>query len=91
MKRFLGYALVFVVALSIGGYVFREPLKQAVFDRITQDMFVARDSDAYDPGVAIGQTLPALHARYQGREITQLNEFAGPKGTVLFVNRSVDW
>ena len=91
MKRVLGYLLVFVAIAGVGIYTFREPLKDVMFERITANMFVARDDDAYDPGVAIGQPLPALRALYLGHEITQLGEVAGAKGTVLFVNRSVDW
>lgn len=91
MKRVLGYALAFFAIAGLGIYAFREPLKNAMVERMTANMFVARDDDAYDPGVAVGQPLPALHARYRGREITQLGEFSGRKGMVLFVNRSVDW
>jgi hypothetical protein len=91
MKRFLSYLLAFVVVAGAGIYLFREPLKDALYARITADMFVPRDDDAYDPGAAIGTALPALRARYQGREITQLAEFGGANGMVLFVNRSVDW
>ena len=89
-KVFVVLAAVVVVA-GISVYAFREPLKSAMFDRITADMFVARDTDAYDPGIAVGTALPALRARYQGKEVTQLGDFMGAKGLVLFVNRSVDW
>lgn len=91
MKKFFGIALVVVIAAGIGAYVFREPLQQALIDRVTQDMFVARDNDRYDPGTAVGVQLPALRARYQNHEVAQLDEFAGANGTVLYVNRSVDW
>lgn len=91
MKRVLGYALAFSIVAGLGIYAFREPLKNAAVERITASMFVARDDDAYDPGIATGLPLPALRARYQGREVTRLGEFSGSKGMVLFVNRSVDW
>jgi len=90
MKK-LQIALLVVVATAAGIYTFREPLMNVVVERLTADMFVAQDTDAYDPGVAVGDPLPALRARFDGREVTQLGEMMGAKGTVLFVNRSVDW
>ena len=55
------------------------------------DMFVARDTDSYDPGVAVGEVFPAIRARYQDREITDVGEVKGPRGLVIYVNRSADW
>ena len=60
-------------------------------DRMTANMFVARDTDSYDPGVAVGQAFPAIRARYHDRELTDIGEFMGRRGMVIFVNRSVDW
>ena len=80
-----------LVVAGVGVYVFRAPLLEAVADRMTADMFVARDTDSYDPGVAAGQSFPAIRARYQDREVADIGEFMGPRGMVIFVNRSVDW
>ena len=91
MKRILLFVAIGVVVAGLAVYTFRAPLMAAVVDRVTANMFVASDDDAYDPGIAVGQTLPALHARIHDREITQLSEFMGKKGLVLFLNRSVDW
>jgi hypothetical protein len=91
MKKFL-IVLVIVLGVSgVGAYLFREPLMQAVVERVTADMFVSRDTDAYDPGVAVGEPFPALRARFEAREVTAIDEFVGDRGTVVFVNRSVDW
>jgi hypothetical protein len=90
MKK-LQIALVVVVIAAAGIYALRGPLMNVVVERVTADMFVAQDADAYDPGVAVGEQMPSLHARFDGREVTQLGEMTGAKGTVLFVNRSVDW
>jgi hypothetical protein len=90
-KKILGSALLLVIVAGIGGYLFRAPLMEALVNRITQNMFVPGDQDSYDPGPAIGQRLPTLRATYQNREVTQLEQFAGPNGTVLYINRSVDW
>jgi hypothetical protein len=91
MRRFLIGAGVFLVLAGAGAYLFREPLKEAVFARLTADMFVAADDDAFDPGVAVGVGLPPLRAVVDGREIASIAEFAGARGTVLIANRSVDW
>ena len=83
-----GAALLLV---GTGVLVFQEPLKQVAFDVLTQDMFLAEDRDAFDPGLPLGTALPAVNATLAGRSITDLSEFAGPNGMVLIANRSVDW
>jgi peroxiredoxin len=88
-------ALVIVVAvLLVGGalaYLLREPLKQAAYDKLTDNMFVTQDKDSFDPGPALGSRFPGLRATYQGRDITLLEPFAGPNGTVFITSRSLDW
>ena len=91
MQRIAIIIAAVVAVVVIGGYAFRTPLMAAIVDKATANMFVTIDNDPFDPGAAIGQPLPALHARFQGREITDLKEFMGQKGLVLFLNRSVDW
>jgi hypothetical protein len=91
MKKFLLGSLTVIVVLAAAAFVFREPLMDALKERITADMFVSADTDAYDPGVAIGEPLPSLRALYDGAEITDVRRFAGANGTALVVNRSVDW
>ena len=91
MKRVLIGIAVFLVVGGSGVFAFREPLMAAAMDRITANMFVARDTDSYDPGLAVGQAFPAIRARYQDREITSIGELMGARGMVIFVNRSVDW
>jgi hypothetical protein len=91
MKRILGISVAVLVVAGIGIYAFREPLKSAAMDRVTSNMFVATDDDTYDPGVSVGQPLPAVRATYRDSEVTQLGQFAGANGMVVYVNRSVDW
>lgn len=91
MKRFLIGALVVVLAIGAVGFLFREPLLQAVFDRLTANMFVDADTDAYDPGPPLGDRLPPIAARFDGRTIRDLTEFTGENGVVLFAVRSVEW
>ena len=45
-----------LIVLAGGMYAFREPLFAAVTERMTADMFVPKDDDAYDVGVAIGRS-----------------------------------
>ena len=80
--------LVLVLAL---GYALREPLREFLYARMTQDMFVGADDDAFDPGPVTGSHFPGLRATYRGREVTLLEEFAGPNGTVFIASRSYDW
>lgn len=81
-----------LLALAIGlAYLYREALTEIAFETLTRDMFVASDNDDFDPGPALGSQFPGLQARYHGRAVTLLNEFAGTHGTVLIASRSVDW
>ena len=93
-KAGIAIGATLAVAL-VAGYVFRAPLQEAMAAGITADMFVERDTDKFDPGVAVGQVFPALNARLtdraQSRQVTGISEFMGTRGVVVFVNRSVDW
>jgi hypothetical protein len=91
MRRRLLIGLATLGVLAVGAYAFREPLLAFAIDRLTAHMFVARDDDAFDPGIATGEPFPAIRARIGGRELTRLDEFSGEKGLAVFVNRSVDW
>ena len=87
-------ALAIVILLILGGllvYVFRAPLKEAAYAKVTEGMFVTTDDDDFDPGPALGSRFPGLRALYQGREVTLLEEFAGARGTILLASRSFDW
>lgn len=91
MKRVLLITCCALLTAAALLYLFREPMKQALYARITADMFVAADSDAFDPGPALGSRFPGLRATYGGREVTLLEEFAGKNGTVFIASRSLDW
>ena len=91
MNRVL--VIITAALLTIGAtlYLFREPLKQFAYDRLTGNMFVAQDNDSFDPGPAIGSRFPGLRATYEGRDVTLIEQFAGPNGTLLIASRSLDW
>ena len=91
MKKFLVGLLVVVIVGGAGIFVFRGPLIEILTERLTADMFVAVDSDSYDPGLPVGAPLPALRALHNGEEVVDLTPFSGRNGTVLYAVRSVDW
>ena len=91
MKKFLVGLLVVVIVGGAGIFVFRGPLIDALTELATADMFVAADSDSYDPGLPVGARLPALLALHEGDQVVNLTSFAGSKGIVLYAVRSVDW
>jgi len=91
MRNALSIITALLLLLLALAYLFREPLKEIAFARLTQDMFVASDSDDFDPGPAVGSHFPGLQATYQGRTVTLINEFASVNGTVFLASRSYDW
>lgn len=91
MKKVL-LSIVGVLAVVVaGGYLFRAPLMDMLKERITADMFVAQDSDSFDPGLAIGSTFPPLKAQHEGKIISDMGQFVEDRGMVFIANRSVDW
>lgn len=91
MKRVLIVAFAALFGAMALLYLFREPARQAAYDRLTEHMFVAADTDDFDPGPAVGSQFPGLQARYQDRSVRLLSDFAGPNGTVLIASRSLEW
>lgn len=57
----------------------------------TDNMFILEDTDLFDPGLRVGEDFPGIRALYQGREVTQIDQFVGTKGAIFFANRSADW
>ena len=55
------------------------------------NMFIAEDTDGYDPGLAIGEQFPAIRALYQGEEISSIDGFMGENGAIFIANRSANW
>ena len=55
------------------------------------NMFVSEVSDAFNPGVQIGERFPAIRALYQGEEITTIDRFIRDRGAIFIAARSVDW
>lgn len=91
MKKFLVVTSAVLLMAAALIYLFREPLKEMAFARLTADMFVDADQDSFDPGPAIGSHFPGLRAAYQGRDVSLIDEFAGDRGTIFIASRSLDW
>jgi len=91
MKNALKITAALLLLTLALGYLFREPLKEMAFARLTQNMFVAGDNDDFDPGPTVGSHFPGLQASYQGRTVTLIEEFAGANGTAFIASRSYDW
>jgi peroxiredoxin len=91
VKKALSIVILLVVIAGLALFLFRTPVKEAVYERITADMFVPTDTDSFDPGPTIGSSFPGVRARYQGQEISLLNSLAGANGTILVASRSLDW
>lgn len=80
--------VVSVVVLAVGSaFLFKDQL----IGMMTEDMFVAGDTDSFNPGLAIGDTFPAIRAVYHGSEINSVSEFIPDKGMIFIANRSADW
>ena len=90
MKK-IAFSVGLLLAILAMAYIFREPLKQGAYDRITSDMFVAGDDDTFDPGPVEGSLFPGVNATYQDEDIRLLEDFYGPNGTVFLAVRSADW
>jgi len=82
-------AVLLVTAVLI--YLFRVPLKEAAYAKLTENMFVAGDNDSFDPGPALGSHFPGLRATYQGGEVSLIDAFAGDNGIVFIASRSLEW
>jgi len=91
MKRILtGIALVAATAALVV-YAFREPITGVVSEQLTADMFVAADTDAFDPGPAIGSPFPLINALREGRTENTVTPFMATTGLLFIANRSVEW
>jgi len=55
------------------------------------EMFIAEDTDGFDPGLAIGDQFPPIRALYQDEEISSIDGFMGERGAIFIANRSADW
>lgn len=83
--------LAVIAALGVVAFAFSENIKQFVFQKLTDDMFVSQDNDSFEIGPDIGSDFPVINASYKGQTLNQLDPLLGNKGTVFLASRSVDW
>ena len=91
MKKLLIISGIAMLTAAIAFYLFRSEMKEAAYNKITENMFVPADNDDFDPGPQIGTMFPGVRATYQGRDINLIQEFAGPNGTAFIATRSAQW
>ena len=91
MKKQFSILAGLVVVAAIGIFVFRAQNVEATDPDITENMFISSDADSFDPGLPVGAQFPAIHALYQGEEITGIDRFIRDKGAIFVAVRSVDW
>ena len=91
MKKILSGLAGFVVIAGGLVYLYQDELMAMGKEKITANMFIAADTDSFDPGLAVGETFPAIRAIYAGQQLTSIQQFASDKGMVFIANRSVDW
>lgn len=91
MKKVLLVIVVLAVLASVAMYLFQEPLKEMAIDKITSDMFIEGDTDAFDPGLPVGTSFPPILASIDGGTVTDVSQYSGSNGLVFIANRSVDW
>ena len=91
MKRILISTVIVIVTGVTSIFLFREPIAVFAKEALTTDMFVDVDEGRFSPGIVVGEKFPSIRALYQQMEKQDLQEFMGPTGLVVFVNRSVDW
>ncbi len=91
MKKILSAVAGIVVIAAVTGYIFKDQLREAAFEQVTADMFVSRDDDGFNPGLAVGAAFPAIDAVMAGRTVTDASELLGSNGLLFVANRSVDW
>jgi hypothetical protein len=91
MKRILISIVIVIVTGITSIFLFREPIAVFASEHLTADMFVDSDAGQFSPGIVVGEKFPSIRAWYQKMEKQDLQEFMGPSGLVVFVNRSVDW
>lgn len=91
MKKILIIVSATILILVALGFIFKGPLIEVAKDFVTTDMFVTEDTDDFSPGLNIGDMFPQINASYDGVQVNSLNAFAGQKGTIFVVSRSIDW
>jgi len=87
LKKILLTSVSLIVLVIGGAFLF----KDQIIGLITDDMFIAADTDVFDPGLPVGDTFPSIRAVYKDGEISSIDDFVRDKGMIFIANRSADW
>jgi hypothetical protein len=90
-KRLALIGLGLTTAVAVLLWLAGENITGAVKQQLTSDMFVAKDGDAFDPGLPIGARFPSFSARLNAMPVTDVSRLVGDKGMIFIAVRSVDW
>lgn len=90
IRKVLIGAVAVVALLAAAGFLLRDNVPDLMVWALTDDMFLAADTDAFDPGFD-GPDFPAVHVAYRGEVLSKLTQFSGQRGLVVLFSRSVVW
>ena len=68
-----------------------QEIKHWAEQQLTASMFVASDTDAFDPGLKIGERFPLIEARLNQTIVHSIDPLIADKGLIFIASRSVDW
>ena len=68
-----------------------QEVKHWAEQQLTASMFVASDTDAFDPGLKIGERFPLIEARLNHTIVHSIDPLIADKGLIFIASRSVDW
>ena len=80
-----------LAVLVLTAVLFQKQIINMLSGTITKNMYVQADTDDFDTGLAVGQSLTAVKFLYKGVEGSDLMQFAKENGLVIMANRSLDW
>ena len=79
-----------LLLLGLAGLKGQE-IKHWAEQQLTASMFVASDTDAFDPGLKIGEPFPLIEARLNQTIVHSIDPLIADKGLIFIASRSVDW
>ena len=79
-----------LLLLGLAGLKGQE-IKYWAEQQLTANMFVASDTDAFDPGLKVGERFPLLEARLNQTIVNSIDPLIADKGLIFIASRSVDW
>ncbi|MEM7099999.1 MAG: hypothetical protein AAF541_17155 [Pseudomonadota bacterium] len=91
MKKVLMVIGGVIAVLAALVFLFRDGLLEFAADQLTKDMYVAADTDTFDPALEIGAQFPRIEALHNNEVLQDVAQLPMDKGMIFVANRSVDW